>query len=344
MDRKYEVLLLPDTNTMKLPILVAAILLVAHAFVPAQVPVTVTLQGSLVTTMTAGGASDTDDVNVFVIPTAGSGGVSGELKKWHRVSVSFAGGPDTSETATPNPFLDYRLDVTFTHAASQKSYVTPGFYAADGNAEITHATAGSVWRVHFAPDEIGQWTYIASFVTGPDVAVAASAAAGTSVAGIHGSSGTIMIAPTDKIAPDHRGRGLLKYPGRHQLVYAETGEEYLKGGADSPENLLGYYGFDGTFDTGGIGTPGLVNGLHRFVPHASDWNPGDPNWIDEEGDEGKNFIGALNYLGTQGVNSVYFLTYNMDGGDGRDTWPWIAAAPAPPTNAQKLRFDCSKLA
>ena len=65
-----------------------------------------------------------------------------------------------------NPFTDYRLNVTFPHAATGKPYVVPGYYAADGNAANTSAAAGNKWRVHFAPSEEGQWTYVASFRTG----------------------------------------------------------------------------------------------------------------------------------------------------------------------------------
>jgi hypothetical protein len=36
------------------------------------------------------------------------------------------------------------------------------------------------------------------------------------------------------------------------------------------------------------------------------------------------------------MNSVYFLTYNLDGGDGRDTWMWT-------DESERERFDCSKL-
>jgi hypothetical protein len=36
------------------------------------------------------------------------------------------------------------------------------------------------------------------------------------------------------------------------------------------------------------------------------------------------------------MNSVYFLPYNVDGGDGQDVWPWVE-----PDN--KFSFDCSKL-
>ena len=42
-----------------------------------------------------------------------------------------------------------------------------------------------------------------------------------------------------------------------------------------------------------------------------DWQSGDPNWKDGKG---KGIIGALNYLASKGMNSVYFLTYSVDGG------------------------------
>ena len=93
--------------------------------------------------------------------TAQGAELSGELRKWHKVTLSFD-GPSTTETATPNPFTNYRLDVTFTHAASGKSYLIPGYYAADGDAANTSASSGNVWRVHFAPDETGEWDHLHS--------------------------------------------------------------------------------------------------------------------------------------------------------------------------------------
>ena len=44
----------------------------------------------------------------------------------------------------------------------------------------------------------------------------------------------------------------------------------------------------------------------------------------------------MNYLAGKGMNSVYFLTYNVDGGDGRDTWMWTG-------HNVRDRFDTSKL-
>ncbi|MDQ3329549.1 MAG: DUF5060 domain-containing protein, partial [Planctomycetota bacterium] len=45
--------------------------------------------------------------------------------------------------------------------------------------------------------------------------------------------------------------------------------------------------------------------------------------------------GALNYLASQGVNSIYFLPMNVSG-DGKDVWPWI-------DEKTRDRFDVSKL-
>src|SRR5215213_5522589 len=74
-------------------------------------------------------------------PAGGSGSVTGEFKKWHPVTVSFT-GPSSSETSSsPNPFLDYRLQVVFT-SPSGKSFDVPGFYDGDGNG----GSSGSVWK------------------------------------------------------------------------------------------------------------------------------------------------------------------------------------------------------
>ena len=43
--------------------------------------------------------------------------VSGTLRQWHEVTLTLE-GPTARETDTlPNPFLDYRMVVTFTHAS-----------------------------------------------------------------------------------------------------------------------------------------------------------------------------------------------------------------------------------
>ncbi|MHC4085453.1 MAG: DUF5060 domain-containing protein [Planctomycetota bacterium] len=258
--------------------------------------------------------------------------ISGELKKWHTITITFT-GPNTGEEAEPNPFLDYRLNVTFTTV--RKQYIVPGYYAADGDAGQTSADSGNKWRVQFVPDEVGRWSYKASFRTGSDVTLSSDPKAGKPAA-FDGAEGTFSIGANIKRGRDFRGKGFLKYVGKRYLQFAETGEYFLKGGADSPENFLAYADFDGTYDTAELKRKGEAAGakfLHRYGPHVRDWKAGDPTWKDGKG---KGMIGALNYLASKGMNSVYFIPYNIDGGDGKDVWPW--------TNPkEKYRFDCSKL-
>jgi len=259
--------------------------------------------------------------------------VSGEMKQWHTVTLTFD-GPRSGEQADPNPFLDYRLTVTFSR--DDRQFVVPGYYAADEDAADTGAEAGSKWRAHFIADEPGLWTYTASFRTGTDIALDPNALAGGPVA-FDGATGSFPIAATDKTGRDFRAQGLLQYVGQRYLRFAHTGTYFLKGGADSPENFLAYADFDGTYDTAELRREGEAAGakfIHRYQGHVQDWRPGDPTW---GAGKGKGIIGALNYLASRGMNSVYFITYNIDGGDGKDVWPWVSPQ-------EKLRLDCSKLA
>ena len=123
------------------------------------------------------------------------------LRKW-----------ESSETVTPNPFTDYRLDVRFEHPKSGKSYLVPGYYAADGGAANSGADSGSVWRVHFSPDELGEWQYAASFRTGPKVAVSGDSGAGEPTA-FDGTVGRFEVVASDKTGRDNRARGRLQYIG-----------------------------------------------------------------------------------------------------------------------------------
>lgn len=257
--------------------------------------------------------------------------IGGEMKTWHRVTLTFD-GPGTSETAENNPFLNYRLNVTFTNGSI--SHTVAGFYAADGSAAETSATAGSKWMVHFMPDKPGNWSYVASFRKGVDVAIDSKPNAGSAVS-FDGAKGTFTIAPTDKSGRDFRGKGLLEYTGKRYLRFAQTKEYFIKGGADSPENFLAYEDFDGTFDAEELKRSGEAAGekfIHAYKPHLKDFRQGDPTWKD---DKGKAIIGALNYLASQRANSVYFLTMNVTG-DGKDVWPWTGYD-------ERYRFDCSKL-
>ena len=228
-----------------------------------------------------------------------------------------------------NPFLHYRLTVHFTHGDT--TYAVPGFYAADGQADETGADTGSVWQVRFVLDAPGTWAYRVDFQQGDSLAVRPAAQAGEPIA-TDGTEGKFQVA-----AADNAARGRLQYVGERYFRFAGNGAYLLKGGAGSPENLLGYADFDGTFFGGQeeqrSGEAAADKQLHVYQDHERDWHSGDPTW---QGGKGKGLIGGLNYLASQGMNSIYFLTMNIEG-DGKDVWPY-------PGYDERYRFDCSKLA
>lgn len=236
--------------------------------------------------------------------------------QWHTLTLT-VDGPEASERGTPNPFRDYRMTVLFKQG--KHTIAVPGYFAADGQAAETGADQGNQWRCHFTPPTTGEWTYEIQFRSGRDVALSDDKDSGNAVSP-NGLKGKFTVIASDKKGRDFRGKGMLQYVGEHYLQFAGSKEYFLKGGADSPENFLAYADFDDTKPT------------HRYLPHVKDWQNGDPTW---KNGKGKGIIGALNYLSSKGVNSVYFLTMNVKG-DGKDVWPWVAAN-------NRERFDCSKL-
>jgi hypothetical protein len=253
--------------------------------------------------------------------------VDGELQQWHKLTLTLD-GPQASEDGDPNPFLDYRLQVTFRHAETGLAYNVPGYFAADGDAANTSATAGNKWRAHFSPDKAGEWTYAVSFRQGSGVAISDDEDAGSPVASVDGLRGSFEIAETDKTGRDLRGRGRLDYVGKHHLQFAGTGEYFLKAGVDAPENFLAYRDFDGEFKTDGQ----KDNLVKDWEPHVQDWREGDPTWQDGKG---KGIVGAINYLASQGLNVFSFLTMNIDGDD-RNVFPYTGYN-------ERERIDCSRM-
>jgi CubicO group peptidase (beta-lactamase class C family) len=242
--------------------------------------------------------------------------ISGELRQWHPLTISFD-GPESSETAELNPFTDFRLEVIFTHG--DKSVRVPGYFAADGRAGESGAESGNIWRVHFTPDTSGEWKFMTSFRMGKNVATSDDPDAGKAAA-LDGVEGVIDAKGVKNGDTSPYSRGRLVYTGEPFLRYAETKQPHLKAGVDSPENVLAFEDFDATPPT------------HKFAPHLNDWKDGDPAW---RGGKGKALIGALNYLASKKVNSMYFVTMNVRG-DGKDVWPWTS-------EDERFRFDCSKL-
>lgn len=254
------------------------------------------------------------------------------FQHWHTVTLNFE-GPRTSETAAINPFTDYRLLVEFT--SRETRYLIRGFYAADGNAAHSSATKGNVWQVRFTPNEPGEWRYKARLEKGENIATSRDPDIGEAIP-LKNAKGTFTVTPSDKIAPDFRAtdRGqLVSNEGYFQ--FKKSKKYWLKGGPNSPENLLAYSGFDGTYrlkEEARDGESAAIGGIHNFEPHLKDWNIGDPEW---GMGKGRSIIGAMNYISEMGMNTAYFLTLNIDG-DGNDVWPYE-------NSKDFTRFDVSKL-
>lgn len=240
--------------------------------------------------------------------------ISKALKKWHKVTLTFD-GPETSEDADFNPFMNYRFNVEFSHEISGKKYMVPGYFAADGDAGMTSAVSGNKWRVHFSPDEIGEWQYIVDFRKGTWSAISDKPKTGLSGGFMDGAKGSFTVTETDKKGRDFRAKGRLQYVGERYLKFAEAGEYFLKQGPDSPENFLSYTDFDGTYHSDGH----KDNMVKTWEPHLKDWTKKSPTW---KNGKGKAIIGALNYLASKGLNSVSFLTNNIVGDD-QNVFPYV---------------------
>lgn len=253
-----------------------------------------------------------------------------EYGQWHTMTLAFEGS-DTSEDDIENPFLNYALSVEFEH--EETKYKVRGYYAADGNAAETGADSGNIWQTRFAPDRTGKWTFTAKLFKGDSIALKDDLSQGILLS-ISNSTGEFNVVPSDKKNPDFRARGRLKVSNGY-FQFQDSGDYWLKGGADSPENFLAYDDFDGTYrmtTSNKDGEASTTEKIHAYAPHLNDWQEGDPTW---KNGKGKSLIGALNYLSSKGMNVVYFLAMNING-DGKDVWPY-----RDPNDF--TRFDVSKL-
>lgn len=255
--------------------------------------------------------------------------LTGTLKKWEPITLTFE-GPQTSEMDSINPFLDKCLLVNFSNV--NDSYSVHGYFAADGDAANSSADSGNKWQVKFSPDKAGPWKFDAYLMEGKDIAVKQFTLPKKNES-VWNITGSFEVQAVDSTAVGFYKTGKLAYVGKHYLEEIETGKAFLKNGVGSPETFLAYYEFDGTFKKGGAVTPTLNNGLHEYPFHKKDWNDGDPTWGDEKG---KTIIGALNYMASKRMNSLYFMVMNEQG-DGDNVWPWIAPE-------EQTRYDVSKLA
>ncbi|MHC4630930.1 MAG: serine hydrolase [Planctomycetota bacterium] len=254
--------------------------------------------------------------------------VEGERKVWHPLTLSFRGPTASENDESPNPFLDYRLEVIFS-GPTGLIYNVPGFFDGDGLGSGT----GNVWRVRFTPDAAGHWSFHSSFRRGNQVAISLDPDAGEPDI-IDGQSGKFDVADRASDATGYLSKGKLTYaPGKFYLKTLGDNRYWIKGGADSPEDFLAYSGFDNT-------RSGSRFGVKKYAEHIRDWNPGDPDWGDGRG---RGIIGALNYLAGQHVNLIYFLPMNI-GGDGQNVWPFAGQInPAGDPDNDNMHYDISKL-
>ncbi|HEV7281491.1 MAG TPA: DUF5060 domain-containing protein [Pirellulaceae bacterium] len=250
--------------------------------------------------------------------------VTENAKAWEVVTLDVEVGRTYSETGDRNPFTDVAARATF--ESGDERFEVPAYFAADGEAADTGASEGSIWRVHFVPPHAGTWNWKFESREGERIAVADDRDSGTAGPG-DGLRGSF------DVAENPNPRGLIQYVGDRYLRDAATGEAWLKAGADSPENFLAYADFDGLQEDQKARPKKGRATLHRYEPHVADFREGDPTWGDGKG---RGMIGALNYLASQGVNSVYFLPNNLYG-DGDDVFPYV-------DRKSRDRFDSSRLA
>ncbi|WP_371396263.1 DUF5060 domain-containing protein [Fretibacter rubidus] len=233
-------------------------------------------------------------------------------------------GPDEIESHTV--FSDYRVNLVITHDDGT-SVTVPAYFAADGNAAETGAISGTVWRAHFVPPKAGRWSYRVDFKTGGDIAM--NDGIGQSVRKFDGARGAFSVEALGADVTDKR-----LFDTQTRYLQNARGVPFLKTGAGSPENILAYVDFDGTYDVGGTHFPALGEAqLHRFDPHIKDAKTGDPIW---RGGKGAAILGIANYYKDVGVNAQYLVTMNIEG-DGQDVFPYV-------DHTDPYVFDVSKLA
>ncbi|MGE0144646.1 MAG: DUF5060 domain-containing protein [Planctomycetota bacterium] len=247
-------------------------------------------------------------------------------------AASAPGGLSEASLSPDNPFLDYRFHAVMV-SPSGRVFQVPGFYAADGFG----GDRGAVWKLRFTPDEPGGWGFIIQFERGNRLNIQPTTVAGTPVFP-HGFPFFFHVGPRRSTATGFYAKGPIDVRDGHHLRHRD-GSYFLKTGTNSPENFLGYAGFDGARDLGGL--PRNQSFLHRYANHRVDWRPGDPNWSSGgDPDAGKGIIGALNYLAGVGVNGIYFLPMNL-GGDAQDTFPFLD--PTGTSFAHLTHYDVGRM-
>lgn len=85
------------------------------------------------------------------------------VEQWNMVEITL-----TAEGTYRNPYKDVDIEATFT-APDQTTMTMPGFWDGD-----------STWKIRFAPNQVGEWTYVTSATNAGD-------------AGLHGKTGSFDV-------------------------------------------------------------------------------------------------------------------------------------------------------
>ncbi len=292
---------------------------------PTQTPTrTPTINPSITRT-----ATPTPTATSAITPPPGSCAAEGGNAIMEKVTIK-CNGPTLNEASGENPFMNYRMDVTFTNPGNNKSYVVPGYFALDGTGAESTATSGNQFHALFRPDESGIWKYRVSFRTGANVAVGTTSS-GTAT-GFDNYNGTFNVGAGSNASLGAIANGRLidfrnGYLGTHL-----NNKATVKLGAGSPEDFMGYSGFDNALST--TSNPGSTS----YSAHLNDWQSGDPQW---KGGKGKEIIGLVNYLASTGSNALYIILQTI-GGDGKNVSPFLGQYTS--STVVKNRYDVSKLA
>ena len=256
--------------------------------------------------------------------------MTGPAKVWHTQTLVLE-APNLAEDR--GTFTNHIMDAGFTHEDGDTFFI-PGYFAADGNSVESEAKSGTIWEVKFVPNKPGKWTYAAQMIAAPNVAFGKKQIENLEFSITYSGEFFVDEADLDSTATDFRQKGMLQDVKSRYLQFSGTKDYFLKTGAGSPENILAYVDFDGTYDVGGTNFPALGdNQLHEFKPHLKDARDRDPVWGDNKG---AAILGIANYYEEVGVNAQYLVTMNVEG-DGQDVFPWAS-------HDDPYVYDVSKLA
>ncbi len=252
-----------------------------------------------------------------------------KLMKWHKVEITFD-GPHMSENNAAT-FSGNRLDVEFKRPDGTMFWVA-GFFAGGGNEADEGDGAGNKWRVRLNPDMVGGWSFTARFRTGSWVATTPmDNPGGSSGTAPDGETGRFTVHSSNKppSGRDFRGKGQLQYVNRHHCRFAESGEYFIRCGADSPEDFIADNEIDNTPEDG------HDYAIHKNK-HYSDADASAYTWKDGKG---TGILGAIRYMAElQEMNNFYVIMITAPQGDSKDVFPWIS------TDADDWdKYDISKL-